>query len=325
MTARNKTVIEGRLQARQRIGFSYPGDELDKRLADLRVAYFFHDPENKEMLKYYPIAFAACIESYFRGAIKILIDSREDFLKNSRKLLNQQPKLDFDMMRKLQDEITVGDVVSLFISINNLENIQKSMSQIMGIDFFERLSKVHARQSSGVSAAAKDPVIEDREEVLRYVARTFELRNIFCHESATGFDVDSEEISKCVKNSEIFLRASEELISQTLFPGKLTTEEEMNRAGERKYRKEKRDVDRLLTEAAKLLSGERKRKLKEASDAFDVFVGTSAEIELECRDEGAAGEAAKNRLLLGFLRERKSHMEKLVESLRKDVSRSSGG
>ena len=324
MTARSK-VIEGRLQASQRIGFSYPGDELYKRLADLRVAYLLHDPDNKELLKYYPIAFVACIESYFRGAIKILIDSREDFSENSRKLLNQQPKLDFDILRKLQDEITIGDIVSLSMPINSLENIQNSMSQIMKVDFFGRLSEVRRRQPFEVSDVRGAPIVENREEVFRYVAKTFELRNIFCHESATGFDIDSEEINKCVKNSEIFLRAAEELISQTLFPGELTTEEEMNRAGERRCGEEKEDVDRLLNAAAEMLSEEQKRKLEKANDAFDLFVGTSAEIELECRDEGTAREAAKNRMLLGFLKERRSHIEKLVESLRKNTSRSADG
>ena len=324
MTVRSR-VIEGRLQASQRIGFSYPGDELDKRLADLRVAYFLHDPYNKELLRYYPIAFVACIESYFRGAIKFLIDSREDFLENSGNLLKHQSKLDFDILRKLQDEITIGDVVSLFVPINGLENIHSSMSQIMEIDFFGRLSEVRARRPSGVAGEAGVPVVENREEVFRYVAKTFELRNIFCHESATGFDVDSEEINKCVRNSEIFLQAAEELISQTLFPGELTTEEEMNRAGERRCWEEKEDVDCLLNEAAEMLSEEQKRKLEEANDAFDLFVGTSAEIELACRGEGTAGEAAKNRMLLGFLKERRSHIEKLVESLRKNISRSADG
>ena len=58
-----RKVIQDIFTARKRRRFHHSGRELFVRLHDVEGAYKKCDPENKELLRYFPIAVVACIES----------------------------------------------------------------------------------------------------------------------------------------------------------------------------------------------------------------------------------------------------------------------
>lgn len=318
MNGQNKTIVVKKLEARKRISFEYPGAELSKRLDALRKAYLLHDPRNKELLKYFPIAFVSCIESYFRGVIKILIDSSEDYLEKSRNLLRQQKTFPFDAIKELRgDEITIGDIIALSVPMSNLKNIENSMDELIG-DFRKKISEVHNREDVVVSRKPKSPIMKNPEETFRYVEKTFEFRHIFCHESASKFDVKEKEkeISKCVEASLIFLDAAEELIAQTLFPGKSTAEEEMGRALQKECGNERESIASSLKNADNL-SEKQKAKLEEANDSCGMFVEKAVEAENLFYKEGEIRKTVRDNFSFRFLRLWRKHIEELIKSIDK--------
>ena len=60
------------------------------------------------------------------------------------------------------------------------------------------------------------------------VARTFELRHIICHEIASAYEIESDEVARCLESCVAFLRAADEFISETIHPGAPLTQTDMN-------------------------------------------------------------------------------------------------
>lgn len=309
-----KKKIEERREARERVGFDYPGSELYHRLASLRVAYFLHDEDNKELLKYFPIAFAACIESYFRDAIKALVDSDEKYLENARNLLKRL-EFNFDIIAKLHgNDITVGDLSAASAPVTELERLDDWMSGLMDCNFLEEVSLMYERREP------ERRFFKNAEEIFRYVKRTFELRNIFCHESASGVGVDSEEINKCVNSCADFLKVSEDLIGRVLIPEVAIRGENAISSCRALCEKEKRNLDSLLEELSGLLSKEQKAKLAKANEAWGRFARASVEIEALNCDSPTDAELVRNFAPVWFLRRRKKQVTDMIDSLREQYS-----
>ena len=90
-----RKIIEQIVSVRSRLRFERREAELFARLSAIESSYERMDPAIPALLRYYPTALVACVESYFRLAIKELIDSGEPYLNNSLQLLRREG-YDFD-------------------------------------------------------------------------------------------------------------------------------------------------------------------------------------------------------------------------------------
>lgn len=61
-----------------------------------------------------------------------------------------------------------------------------------------------------------------------------------CHEIASAYEIESEEVAKCLESCVAFLRAADEFISETIYPGAPLTQSGMNIAANKSLN-EKRD------------------------------------------------------------------------------------
>ena len=93
-----KKVVDEILAVRQRRMSDLPSAELFLRLVWLENAYENRDKDNKELLKYFPIAIVACLETFFRLTIKKVVDSGEPYLSNSQKIM-QKNNVGFDFLK----------------------------------------------------------------------------------------------------------------------------------------------------------------------------------------------------------------------------------
>ena len=182
MTDRKK-IVEEILEIRGRRKSDLPSGELFLRLLQVEHAYKERNPENKELLRYFPIAIVACMETYFRLAIKNLIDSGEPYLTNSQAIM-PKANVGFDVLKALHGQsITIGEVIRYSIPISSLAHLESHLSKLMGVEFLKEVSLIHSRWSVEVLKQPKQPILLEAANTFGYVAKTFELRHIFCHET----------------------------------------------------------------------------------------------------------------------------------------------
>ena len=83
--SRTRDLIQEIADVRRRRRFGPAMAELLFRLFALEQAFKEHDRNKRELSRYFPVALIACVEGYFRIAIKELIDAGEPYLSNAEK------------------------------------------------------------------------------------------------------------------------------------------------------------------------------------------------------------------------------------------------
>lgn len=202
--------------------------ELPLRLFALEHAFKEHDKSQIELTRYFPVALIACVEGYFRMAMKDLIDTGEPYLSNAEKPASSL-KLDFSVLRAVHGKaITVGELVAHGVPLSRLEHIESALSSLIGTGFLQALRTTADRWAHEIRGEPATPILAKPNEVFADVARTFELRHIICHEIASAYEIESEEVARCFESCAAFLRAADEFISETIHPGAPLTQTEMN-------------------------------------------------------------------------------------------------
>lgn len=218
------------------------------RLFALEQAFKTHDSKETELIRYFPVALIACVEGYFRMAIKDLIDAGEPYLTNAEKPASSL-KLDFSVLRAVHGKsITVGELVAHGVQLSRLEHIETALSGLLGKGFLDSLRTTTDRWAHGVMDKPAVPILSEPDEVFADVARTFELRHIICHEIASAYEIKSDEVGRCFESCVTFLRAADEFISETIHPGAPLTQTDMNIAAGKSL-SEKREQLAIAVEA----------------------------------------------------------------------------
>ena len=249
-----------------------------KQLNDALKAGGFKD----ELMRYFPVGLIALVEAFFRSVYGELINLGEPYASRAEPLLKRIEKLDWRAIRAIEGRSTTsGEMVAHLLPLSSLDAIKDVMDTLLGgEDFLERLRNMPNHMyplgeiSRGVTAKAALP---EPDETFKYVARTFELRHIFCHEAAMEMRIDPEEIGACVKHCGLFLNATESLMVKVYYPQPLTMVEMREQAD-----RECRESMAALETTEKQLQGlvavdgrqrleEAQRKWKESSEADAAF------------------------------------------------------
>lgn len=226
--SRTRDIIQEIADIRQRRRFGSAMAELPLRLFALEQAFKVHDKSQSELTRYFPVALIACVEGYFRMAIKDLIDAGDPFLTNAEKPASSL-KLDFSVLRAVHGKtITVGELVAHGVALSRLEHIESALTSLLGGGFLQSLRTTTDRWAHEVRGEPSAPILSNPDEVFAGVARTFELRHIICHEIASAYEIESDEVARCLESCVAFLRAADEFISETLHPGAPLTQTDMN-------------------------------------------------------------------------------------------------
>lgn len=230
---RTRDIIQEIADIRQRRQFGEAMSELPFRLFALEVAFKKLDKDNAEIARYFPVALVACVEGYFRMAIKDLVDAGEPYLTNAEKTASSM-KLDFSVLRAIHGKtVTVGELVAHGVQLSKLEHVDGALSSLLNTSFLQGLGTITDRWKHEVKGETASPILERPDQVYADVARTFELRHIICHELASAYEILPDEIAQCFESCVLFLRAADEYISETLHPGAPLTQADMNIAAGR--------------------------------------------------------------------------------------------
>lgn len=300
------------IRARQQTDFVE--GEITLRLIEIEHAFENRDRKNKELLRYFPIAIVACIESFFRLSIKNLVEAGEPYISNAEELLlrNQVP---FGVIKALHGQsIKVGDIIGHSVPLSSLTHIDSHMSKLMRNKFLEEISRVHDRWKVEVLNLPKVPIVSSPETTFRNVAKTFELRHILCHETANNFGFNQEDIEGYFEHSVLFLQAARQFISETLHPNAPLTQADMNIQSYQDYEKEKARLDDLTVKVADCLNDKQKKELKIAVDAWREFLKASVELEGLKYEGGSIRPTIENGAAAQLTRDRIVQMERLLKA-----------
>lgn len=275
--SKQRDLVQEIIEIRSRNKSGPAQGELFLRLTALQQAFEGKDDTNEELLKYFPIAMVACIEGYFRLVIKEIIDSGEPYIENASKLV-EKGRFNYDVAKAFHGQkISLGEFVSHMVSINNLSGISTNMSALLDVDYFEELSTVHDRWAHEIHGKPKKPIIENIKDLKQKVAKTFELRHIFCHELANKNSIDRTEIENCFNATLVFIKAADEYHYQKLFPNAPLSQSDMNQQAASDFSNAKKKLETLNAKIAEILPRDRNEEYLETHKLWQIFRDKDAE------------------------------------------------
>lgn len=277
--SRTRDIIQQIADIRQRRRFGSAMSELPLRLFALEHAFKEHDKSQSELTRYFPVALIACVESYFRMAIKDLIDTGDPYLSNAEKPASSL-KLDFSVLRAVHGKaITVGELVAHGVPLSRLDHIENTLTSLIGTGFLQALRTTTDRWAHEVRGQPATPILSEPDQVYSDVARTFELRHIICHEIASAYLIEADEVARCFQSCVAFLRAADEFISETIHPGAPLTQTDMNIAAGQSLAESRERLEKAIAgvrerlDAAELAAfNDSQKKWQIYSDAWVAFV-----------------------------------------------------
>lgn len=176
-------------------------EKLFKAFETLKNTKGFEKEFRSELLRYFPIAYIACIESYFRSAIKELIDFGEPYSNNSLKFDDIRFKID-SVFAIANKTVSVGEFIAHLLPLKNLRTINAQMSVLIGEDFLKRLNKTKLPADKHSKART---VEESTDNLFTTVEGFFDRRHIFCHEFAPIIELNEASIENEMSLGFIFV------------------------------------------------------------------------------------------------------------------------
>ena len=161
-----------------------------------------------ELLKYISIGTVACVEAYFRMAVRDLIEHGSPFEQNARKL--QDIKLELATILDMRREkISHGEFIAHLLPLNNLDDINRHVSVLIGSSFLDDLKDIEIPEF-GMRPLELIPGLYERMKEL------FTQRHIYCHEIAMKVKPTFEKEGRILAATIIFVNASDRLIERLL-------------------------------------------------------------------------------------------------------------
>jgi|LakMenE01Jun11ns_1017448.scaffolds.fasta_scaffold9921506_2 hypothetical protein len=168
-----------------------------------------------ELIRYIPIGLVACMEGYFRKVYADLIDHGSPYKENASKFSDIKFSIETAISLEIHS-VSIGDFVAHLLTTNNLDDINRNVSTLIGEDFLGKLKTI---RNQAIRQQYLFPM--DDNELMGYmvksIRRIFEFRHMFCHELDPVVSIqDFQEIAGHPEAAVEFLWISEFLINDLL-------------------------------------------------------------------------------------------------------------
>ena len=315
-TENSKSHVRHILEVHQRRGFRMGRECALIRVVALKYAHDSVLPKQTELLRYFPVALISCVETFFKLAIKELIDHGDPYLRNAQKF-KERWHYDYEVLTSLHGQvITIGDLISHHVRVNNLTTLIAEMSCVMGLKFENHLATSVDRYSVEVLKKEASPIISNIDKTFSQVSEVFRLRHIICHEIAYDFTTTKAEIAEFMDHISNFLHASSCLIDDTLYPDAPLTQMDINAEAANDYSGQKGILDELIGEAKEILSEKQRERFDIANAAWDKFLEASAELEGLEWEDGSMQPTVENLTRTDLTKERQVQIRKLIKQVK---------
>ncbi|AXI02643.1 lysozyme inhibitor LprI family protein [Aquirhabdus parva] len=269
--SKTRDLIQEIKEVRHRRQFGSAMAELPSRLSELERAFSIHTPDNHELTRYFPVALIATVEGYFRLVIKDIVDHGEPYFSNAERLASTV-KLDFSIFKAMHGKsITFGELIAHVIPLSRIENLDTTLTCLIGEKFLTKLSSVTNRWDHEVLGKPNTPMIVNSDQIFADVSRTFELRHIVCHELASAYEIKYDEVSRCFESCVQFLRATDELISNLLYPDAALTQVDMNIAAYKALEESRNELSELIKKLYSRLESNKYSSFNSAQEKWEQY------------------------------------------------------
>lgn len=248
-----------------------------------------------ELYKYFPISLVACLECFFKAAFKEMIDHGPPFFERVGKINNLQTfKLDLKILQSIQGkEITVGEFISHVLPLNNLGDIESTMSALIDGDFLHELKLFKIKEERVPLLSAQTKALknfkDNYETVYKNIKTIFELRHMYCHEVPPlreGPNFDKNVIIGCFKSTMDFIFASSEYVTELLHPNYPLKQGEMNEHAKKEHDKADEEMKQIYGRLIDVLDDKQKKNLETAQRQWEVYRNSDAELVANLEGEG---------------------------------------
>jgi hypothetical protein len=238
------------------------------------------------------------MEGYFKLAIKELIDSGEPFISNAEKEFTDT-KINLAIFKAIHGKrITVGEFLSHNLAFSSLEEINKKLSALINMNFLEQVKTIHDRFDVEVRKLPQVAIIQNPDRTIKNTRKLFEIRHIICHELATDFDVSISDIDEQFEDCLSFLKASEQLLSNVLYPNSPLTQSDINRESARQVEETKNIINDLLIQAKAILDKDEFQTFERSESIWKKFSESWAEVNSNNFKGGSISPSIHNGILV---------------------------
>ncbi|CAG5074789.1 hypothetical protein DYBT9623_05477 [Dyadobacter sp. CECT 9623] len=243
------------------------------------------DAADGNWLNYVPVKIVTMIEVFFQEVVKELVDSGEPYSTNIFKSI-EVSKFDAALLKALHGrKITMGELTSHLLALNRIEEIIGLMDRLMDLKFKDRISTITDRWEIEINKKASVPIIDDIEGNIKTLEELIRVRHTVVHE-LTDISVSAKEALLYINEAHKFLSATNELVTETLYPNAPLTQTAMNIAAGQDYQASKSSLRLFVARLAKDLRAgytdpDRVRSLLKAMRTWEIFVDQLATFESE--------------------------------------------
>ncbi len=156
-------------------------DMFDEQIEYLEETYkdSFLKGYADDLNNYFPIRCVACIEGYVKLICSYLIEYGNPFRENVKKF----DKISFSIDTAISLEtnsIPLGDFVSHLLPVNNLEDINRTISTIIDNDLLSMCRESYKTLPRQKGFFGDDD--SDFADMIKIIQNMYQVRHIFCHE-----------------------------------------------------------------------------------------------------------------------------------------------
>jgi len=207
---------------------SYAFTELEARLRSIEEGFKRLKADDNELVKYFPVAMIAVVESYFRQSIQQLIDVGDPFAAQAAGLAGQV-KIDYEMLKAIGGRATtIGELIGHSVKLSRFDQLNSCVSTVIGQSFTRFLESAPDRWEVEINNRKDARILNNAQQVFSSVGALFEARHIICHESAAAFSLDVARTKELMDGCFEFLLASEKAFMYLMDPNAPLTQTEMN-------------------------------------------------------------------------------------------------
>lgn len=240
-----------------------------------------------ELMRYFPIAMVACIETYTRSMVQELIDDGPPY--SERMDAFENVKLEMSTMKAIHGRrITLGELIAHLIPVKNLQDIKRAIGTLLDSDLVGVVRDARDKWKSRVEGRSDTPIVQDIGAVIRGVEWTFKLRHMYAHEFPARGSINRELITDSVRASATFLMAADEGIRNLRYPDMPLTQAEMNRYAAEELQKKDDNLKEWIADFAANLRDDHAAMLGEAQDAWETVRDRTARLMADLEAEGGS-------------------------------------
>jgi len=230
------------------------------------------------LVDFYPMRLVTILEVLFRETVREIVDSDPAMLERAAKLASWI-KIDLLFAANLYGQkLSVGDLIAHSLPANSLDQIVSALETLLP-GFRAGLSTVVDRVAVEIEGRPAAPIIDNLDNVMRYLSRLFIVRHVLTHERSADKCYEVEEIEQFIAATRKFVTACNEYVRLELYGNVPLTQTDINQQAGEELEKAKARMQSLYDQLVDRGVFSNAELLEEAQRLWELFAEGEANLE----------------------------------------------